>query len=61
MAMEWESRETAIMAKAPEEVTMMEMTTAAYKVGTVLMSKMYFMPAQDGEGGKNPKNMKKCA
>ncbi len=60
MATEGELRETAIVAKALEEVTMMEMTTAACKVGSVLILKMYFMPAQDGKGAK-PQNVRNCA
>jgi hypothetical protein len=47
MATEGEWRETAIVAMALEEVTTTEMTTAACKVGSVLISKMYFM-----QGGK---------
>ncbi len=61
MATEGDSRETAIVAKAPEEVTTRDMTTATCKVGSVLISKMYFMPAQDGKGQKNPKIVKNCA
>jgi hypothetical protein len=55
-AMEGESSETVIVAKATEEVTIKEMATAMCKVGSVLISKMYFMPAQDGEGSKNQKS-----
>jgi hypothetical protein len=54
-------RETAIVAKAPEEVTTIEMTTAGFKVGSVLISKMYFMPAQDGEGAKQTPKHENCA
>jgi hypothetical protein len=60
MANERESRETVIMAKAPEEATTTEMTTAACKVGSVLISKMYFMPAKDDEGAKKPQIVKYC-
>jgi hypothetical protein len=55
MAMEGESRETVIVAKAPEEVTTTEMTTAMCNVGSVLIVKMYFMPAQDFEGTNKQK------
>jgi hypothetical protein len=57
--MEGELRETAIMAKAPEEVTMTEMTTAVCKVGSVLILKMYFMHMQDDKWAK--KKVKNCA
>jgi hypothetical protein len=59
MAMEGELRETVIMAKALEEVTMKEMTTAVCKVSSVLILQMYFMPVQDGKGAKKIKNCEK--
>jgi hypothetical protein len=55
MATKGGSRETAIVAKASGEATTTETTTAVCNVGSVLISKMYFMPAQDGEGAKKPK------
>jgi hypothetical protein len=58
MAMGGESRETVIVAKAPEEVTKTEMTTAACKVGSVLISKKYFMPMQDDKGVKRARAQK---
>jgi hypothetical protein len=59
MVVEGESGGTAIAAKALEEVTTMEMTTAVCKVDSVLILKMYFMPMQDGKGANKSKNCEK--
>jgi hypothetical protein len=54
-------RETAIVVKASDEVTMTAIATAAWRVGSVLISKAYFMPVLDGKGGKFSENLEKCA
>jgi hypothetical protein len=49
-------RETAIVAKAPEDVTMTTIATTTCKVYSVLILKMYFMLAPDGREAKIPQN-----
>jgi hypothetical protein len=62
MAMGGLSRETAIVAKAPEEVNTTTVTTAAWRVGTsVLISNANFMPGACGEGRNCVKNGQECA
>jgi hypothetical protein len=51
MAMEGLSRDTATVVKAPEEAKVMAMMTAAWRVGSVLISNTNFMPKNCGEGG----------
>ncbi len=51
MATDGLARETAIVAKAPEEVTMMAMITAACRVGSVFISNANFMPRCCGKKG----------
>jgi hypothetical protein len=61
MAMGGLSRETAIVAKAPEEVKATAMTTAAWRVGLVLILNANFMPKACGKGGKRrQKSQKVC-
>jgi hypothetical protein len=55
------SRETTIVAKAPEEVNATAMTTAAWRVGSVLILNANFMPGACGEGENHVKNCEKCA
>jgi hypothetical protein len=54
MATEGLSRKTVILTKAPEDLTTTAIITAACKVGSVLISKTYFMPVPDGKGEKSP-------
>jgi hypothetical protein len=61
MATDGLSRETAIIAKAPEEVIMTAKRTAMWSVGSVLISKYYFMPGTCSKGGNSFKNCEKCA
>ncbi len=58
MVTEGLSRDTVIMAKTPEDVTKIIITAAACKVGSVLILKMYFMPAPDREGAEIPRTVK---
>ncbi len=55
------SRDTAIIAKAPEEVMVTAMIIAARGVGSVLISNANFMPRICGEGGNCIKNRGECA
>jgi hypothetical protein len=61
MAMGGLSKETGIIAKAPEEVNSTVMTTAAWRVGSVLVSSANFMPRACGKGGNHIKNCDECA
>jgi hypothetical protein len=45
------ARETAIVARALEEVTMTAMTTAMWRAGSVFISDANFMPKNCGKGG----------
>jgi hypothetical protein len=55
------SRDTAIVAKALEEVMAMAMIIATCRVGSVLILNANFMPRICGEGGNCIKNCKECA
>ena len=55
------SRDTAIEAKAPEAAKVTAMMTAAWSVGSVLISNANFMPQHSGKGGECVKNRKECA
>jgi hypothetical protein len=56
------SRETAIMAKAIEEVTTIAMISAAtWRVGSVLIAEVYFMSGACIEGGNSITNCEECA
>ncbi len=55
------ARETAIVAKALEEVTTTAMTTAAWKVGSVFISNTNFMPRCCSKGGNWVENCAECA
>jgi hypothetical protein len=61
MAMDGLSRDTAIIAKASEEVMVMAMIIAARRVGSVLISNTNFMLRSCGKGGNCVKNCKECA
>jgi hypothetical protein len=54
-------RETAIVAKAPEEVTTTATTTTAWRVGSVFILNVNFMPRCCGKGGNRVKNCEECA
>jgi hypothetical protein len=55
------ARETVIVAKASEEVTMIAMTTAAWRAGSVLILNANFMPRCCGKGQNYVKKCKECA
>jgi hypothetical protein len=55
------ARETAIVAKALEEVTTTVMTTDVWRVGSVLISNANFMPRCCGKGEKLHQNCGECA
>ncbi len=55
------ARETAIVARALEEVTMTAMRTAVWRAGSVFISNANFMPKNCGKGGNCINNRKKCA
>ena len=61
MATERFSRDTAIGARAPEEAKVMAMMTAAWRVGSVFISKANFIPKSSGKGRNCVKNHKECA
>ena len=52
------SRDTAIVAKAPEEETVTATMTAAWSVGSVLISNANFMPQNSEKGEMASKNVK---
>jgi hypothetical protein len=51
MVTEGLSRDTTTKAKASEEAKVMAMMTAAWRVGSVLISNANFMPKNCGKGG----------
>jgi hypothetical protein len=61
MAMSRLSKETMIIAKAPEEVNPTMMTTAMWRVGSVLILNTNFMPGACSEGGNHIKKCEVCA
>ncbi len=61
MATDGLSRDTAIVAKAPEEVMATAMIIAAHRVGSVLFSNANFMPRICCERGNCVKNCEECA
>ncbi len=61
MATDGLSRDTVIVAKAPEEVMATAMIIVMHRVGSVLISNANFMPRICGEGGNWVKNCEECA
>jgi len=57
MATDGLSRDTAIVAKAPEEAKVTAMTMAAWRVGSVLISNANFMPQNSGKRGEMASKM----
>ena len=55
------SRDTAIVAKALEEAKVTAMITAAWSVGSVLISNANFIPKNSGKGGNGVEKCKECA
>ena len=55
------SRDTAIVAKAPEEAKVTAMMTAAWRVGSVLSSNANFMPKIQEKGGNGVEKCEECA
>ena len=51
MVTEGLSRDTAIAARAPDEAKVTAMMTAAWRVGSVLISNANFMPKNIGKRG----------
>ena len=55
------SRDTAIVAKAPEEEMVTATMTAAWSVGSVLISNANFMPTIQEKGGNGVEKCEECA